>query len=111
MVGHVRRYERIALAQLLAQAGIFDVRLANYGFPIIELTRRLSNRIVRNDHSFDSLTPEQRSIRSAQGKPKAINRALSVVSGNVVKPFRVVQRWFYRFDLGDGLVASGTKAP
>jgi len=49
-------------------------------------------------------------VRSAQGKPKAINRVLSLVSGNIVKPFCVVQRWFYRFDLGDGLIASGVKA-
>jgi len=109
LVGHVRRYERAELQSLLTQAGIGEVRIINYGFPITELTRRVSNRIVRKDHSYDALTPEQRSIRSAQGKPRAINRVLSLISGNVVKPFCVVQRWFYRFDLGDGLVASGVK--
>jgi SAM-dependent methyltransferase len=111
LVGHIRRYERRQLLQLFESAGIGHVRMVNYGYPITELTRRISNRIVRHDHSYDALTPEQRSIRSAQGKPKAINRVLSMVSGNVVKPFCVIQRWFYRFDLGDGLIASGVKIP
>jgi 2-polyprenyl-3-methyl-5-hydroxy-6-metoxy-1,4-benzoquinol methylase len=109
LVGHVRRYERSELHALLEQSGVGDIRIVNYGFPVTELTRRVSNRIVRDDHTFDALSAEQRSIRSAQGKPKAINRALSLVSGNIVKPFCMVQRWFYRFDLGDGLIASGTK--
>lgn len=109
LVGHVRRYEKAALHALLASAGFEDIRIVNYGFPITELTRRLSNRIVRDDHSYEGLSPEQRSIRSAQAKPKAINRVLGMVSGNLFLPFRTVQRWFYRLDLGDGYVACGVK--
>lgn len=109
LVGHVRRYEKAQLQSLLAGAGFEDIRIVNYGFPITELTRRLSNRIVRDDHSYEGLTPEQRSIRSAQAKPKAINRVLSMVSGNIFMPFRSVQRWFYGQDLGDGYVACGVK--
>lgn len=109
LVGHVRRYERAQLYQLLTDAGIGEVKIVNYGFPITELTRRISNRMVRNDRSYDAMTPEQRSIRSAQAKPKTIKHALSLVSGNVVQPFCVIQRWFYRFDLGDSFVASGVK--
>jgi SAM-dependent methyltransferase len=110
LVGHVRRYEREQLRRLMLDAGLRDIAIVNYGYPITEITRRLSNRLVRDDHSYDDMTPEQRSIRSAQAKPKAINRALSVVSGNVVRPFCTIQRWFYRWDLGDGLVASGSKS-
>lgn len=109
LVGHIRRYERFQLRRLLEEAGIKDVSIINYGFPVTEFTRRLSNRMVRDDHSYDAMTPEQRSIRSAQAKPTAIKRALSLVSGNVVWPFRIAQRWFYQFDLGDGLVATGVK--
>jgi hypothetical protein len=109
LVGHVRRYERNELKALLEGAGISQIRLANYGFPITELTRRVSNRLVRNDRSYDGLTMAQRSIRSAQAKPRTIQRVLKLVSGNVVAPFCVVQRWFYDLDLGDGLVASGIK--
>ncbi|MEO8747879.1 MAG: methyltransferase domain-containing protein [Rhodanobacter sp.] len=109
LVGHVRRYEKAGLRTLLADVGVDDIHIVNYGYPLTELTRRVSNRLVRHDHSYDSLTPEQRSIRSAQGKPKVINRALALVSDKLVLPFCVAQRWFYDRDLGDGYVAWGTK--
>lgn len=109
LVGHVRRYERGQLAALLESAGLTDVKMINYGFPITELTRILSNRMVRNDHSYDGMTPVERSIRSAQVKPRRIARTLGMISGAVVTPFCLVQRWFYQFDLGDGLVATAIK--
>lgn len=109
LVGHVRRYEKDQLHRLMHEAGIDDIRIINYGYPITELTRRLSNRMVRNDRSYEGLSPEKRSIRSAQAKPKAITRALSLLSDKLVLPFCVVQRWFYNRDLGDGYVACGVK--
>lgn len=109
IVGHVRRYERASLRALLAQAGIQDVQLVNYGFPVTEITRRLSNRMIRDDSSYDELTPQQRSIRSAQTKPGIINRTLAMIPGMTILPLCIVQRWFYRFDLGDGYVAWGVK--
>lgn len=109
LVGHVRRYEKDQLHQLMHDAGIDDIRIINYGYPITELTRRLSNRMVRNDKSYDGMSAEQRSIRSAQAKPKVINRVLSLLSDKLVLPFCVAQRWFYRRDLGDGYVACGVK--
>jgi SAM-dependent methyltransferase len=109
IVGHVRRYEKGALQVLLAKAGIDDIHIVNYGFPITELTRCLSNRLIRSDRSYENLTLEQRSIRSAQAKPRIINRALALVSDKLLLPFCTVQRWFYRYDLGDGYVACGVK--
>lgn len=109
LVGHVRRYEKRQLHDLLERAGFTDIRIVNYGYPITELTRRVSNRLVKADRSYDSLSPVQRSIRSAQAKPKAIQRVLSLFSGNLVLPFVVVQRWFYDRDLGDGLVATAVR--
>jgi SAM-dependent methyltransferase len=109
LVGHVRRYEKDQLHQLMRDGGVDDVQIINYGYPITELTRRLSNRIVRNDSSYNGLSAEQRSIRSAQAKPKAITRTLSLLSDKLVLPFCLVQRWFYNRDLGDGYVACGIK--
>lgn len=109
IVGHVRRYERQELCELLDRAGARDIQVVNYGFPVTEVTRRLSNWMIRNDHSYEGLTPEQRSIRSAQAKPKIINKILAPVSDNLFGPFTTVQRWFYRRDWGDGYVASGIK--
>ena len=109
LVGHVRRYERKQLRDLLAQAGIGDVQIINYGFPVTEATRIIGNWLVRNDLNYETLDAEQRSILSAQVKPKMVERVLSIVGGGFVSPFCIVQRWFYNFDLGDGLIAYGTK--
>lgn len=109
MVGHVRRYEKDELRRLLESCGFTDIQIVNYGFPLTELTRRLSNRMVKQDRSVDHLDPIERSIRSAQAKPRIINRALGLVGSRVFVPFRAVQRWFYRRDLGDGYVATAIK--
>lgn len=109
LVGHVRRYERETLRRLLEQAGFEQIRLINYGFPITELTRVVSNWLIKGDRSYDNLSPTERSIRSAQAKPRVINRLLSVFSGSLVRPFCIVQRWFYGRDWGDGYVATAVK--
>ena len=105
ITGHVRRYERQELRELLAAVGMEQIHIVNYGFPITELTRPLSNWLIRDDCSYEAMTPEQRSIRSAQAQPKVISRLLRHFSDRLMLPFVVVQRWFYRFDLGDGYVA------
>lgn len=109
IVGHVRRYEKTGLKELLIAAGISDVQIVNYGFPVTELTRRFSNRLIRDDCSYDHLSPQQRSIRSAQAKPGIINRTLALIPSGIFSPLCIIQRWFYRFDLGDGYVAWGVK--
>lgn len=109
LVGHVRRYEKQELRELLVGSGFTDVCIVNYGFPITELTRRFSNHLVRDDRAYEGMDAEQRSIRSAQAKPWTIDRWLRVFSGNLVAPFCTVQRWFYRWDLGDGFVATATR--
>jgi SAM-dependent methyltransferase len=110
IVGHVRRDEKAELERLLRDAGYEDVRILNYGFPITGLTRRLSNRLIRGDRSYENLSMEQRSIASARRKPKVIDRVLAMFGGAAFGPFRIVQRWFYRFDWGDGYVATAVKS-
>lgn len=109
IVGHVRRYEKQELRELLEKTGSGDLCIVNYGFPVTEATRRLSNWMIRNDRSYEGMTPEQRSIRSAQSKPKVINRMLAPVGDGLFMPFCAIQRWFYGRDWGDGYVASGVK--
>lgn len=109
IVGHVRRYEKTQFHALLHAAGLEDIRIINYGYPITELTRLLSNRMIANDRSYDNLNQEQRSILSAQSKPPIIKKTLSFVSARMVTPFCHIQRWFYPKDLGDGIIATARK--
>jgi SAM-dependent methyltransferase len=109
LVGHVRRYEKETLRLLLEQTGFEQISIVNYGFPLTELTRPVSNWLVRGDHSYDHMSATERSIRSAQAKPRVINKLLSVFSGSLVRPFCSVQRWFYERDWGDGYVVTAVK--
>lgn len=109
MVGHVRRYERAQMHALLTGASFTDIRIVNYGWPVTELTRRVSNRLIADrEDEFSGLSPEQRSVRSAQAQPKVIDRVLRIAGGSIFVPFTWVQRLFYRYDLGDGLIACAT---
>ncbi|MDR1969338.1 MAG: class I SAM-dependent methyltransferase [Burkholderiaceae bacterium] len=110
ITGHVRRYEKQELHRLLENVGVDQIQIVNYGFPLTELTRPLSNWLIRGDNSYETLSPEQRSIRSAQAKPRVIKRILGLFSEKFVMPFIAIQRLFYRFDLGDGYVAWGVKS-
>lgn len=110
LVGHVRRYERGQVKALLEGAGFEHVKIVNYGWPITELTRRVSNRLVAGrEDEFSGLSAEQRSVRSAQAKPRVIEAALRVISGNVFVPFAWLQRLFYQYDFGDGIVATAVR--
>ena len=99
----------MALTELKA-CGFSQIKIVNYGFPITELTRRFSNFLVRNNNEYESINAEQRSIRSAQTKTKIIMQWLRIFSGRLVSPFCIIQRWFYRFDWGDGYVVTALKA-
>jgi SAM-dependent methyltransferase len=110
LVGHVRRYERHQVRQLLEKCGIGQIRIINYGYPITEFTRFVSNALVKNEKGYENLSPERRSILSAQKKTKVIDRALSLFSDKLIVPFVHMQRWFYDHDLGDSLVATGVKS-
>lgn len=109
LVGHVRRYEKQQLHDLLDAAGFENIEIVNYGFPLTELTRGVSNRIVAKDNSYEGLNAQERSIRSAQRHPRRIAQLLGWIGDDLFNPFRVVQRWFYLKDWGDGYVVKATK--
>jgi len=106
VVGHVRRYERSQLIALLTAAGYGDIRLVNYGFPLTEATRMISNRLIANEKQHLNLSPVERSTRSSFTKPQRIRALLSHCDEALFSPFKVAQRWFYQRDWGDGLAAT-----
>jgi len=109
IVGHLRRYEKRELRNLLVGAGVEYNDLINYEFPLTEWTRPISNWLTRGDHGYEDMSPEQRSIRGAQARPQTVNRVPGLCSGHPVAPFVTAQRWLYGYDLGDGYAACGIK--
>lgn len=110
-VGHVRRYDRVDLMRLLTECGYEARRLVNYGFPLTELSRRLSDRIMRRSSGITERSPEQLSMQSSYTRPRAASKALALVGERMYLPFLVIQRAFYSLDWGDGILAEAVKGP
>ncbi len=109
LVGHVRRYERQELFALLSAAGFQNIKIINYGYPLTELSRYLSILILKREQLDGSSSAEERSLKSSYSRPKIISSLLSKIPGAIFMPFKYVQRIFYSYDLGDGLIAIADK--
>jgi hypothetical protein len=109
IVGHVRRYEKTDLQSMLEHCGYTDIPFASDGFPLTEITRHVSNWLVRNEKAHEELSMEQRSTQSSYRRPGVIDRGVVLFGGGLVRLFCVLQRMFYRTDLGDGYVVRARK--
>jgi SAM-dependent methyltransferase len=108
-VGHVRRYEKDELIGLLKQARYENVVVINYGFPLGNITGLLSRMLNASGRKRDALTAEERSIASGVERSSIIQKLGIAYNDKLLWPFRIVQRLFFRFDIGDGYVATGIK--
>lgn len=99
--GHVRRYDRADLEDVLRRAGLVDPTVVAYGFPLGYALEAGRNVLARRNLG-DSTAPERTAASGRWLQPPdwagGATRALSV-------PFRLAQRPFARTSLGTGLVA------
>jgi hypothetical protein len=111
-VGHIRRYERDQLKTLIANAGCSDVDIKTYGFPLAIATRRgnqwLSKR--RGDERQAVEDAEALSIRSGVERTSASVRVARILNRRTITPFLWMQRAFFNRDVGDGYIATATRA-
>jgi len=84
IVGHARRYEKRKLVAMLERRGYSDIRIVSYGFPLTELTRRVSNWLIRHERAYDALTMEQRSVYSSYKRPPIINKGVALFGGGLL---------------------------
>jgi SAM-dependent methyltransferase len=112
-IGHVRRYDRRALFDLLAKTGYENICIISYGFPLGNFTRLGKNifNALRQDSSPGKLNQRDRSIESGIKRDEMENRLQFLFNRRTIAPFAWLQRYFFRFDLGDGYIATGTKSP
>jgi SAM-dependent methyltransferase len=97
--GHIRRYDREDLVDVLRRAGLVDVRADMYGFPIGYILGVASDaraRLAPRAETLDARTAESgRWMQPSRGTARRL----------VATPFMVVQRPFRNSRLGTGLVA------
>jgi SAM-dependent methyltransferase len=101
--GHRRRYDRDDLGRVLTDAGLSEVTVVTYGFPIGYLLLAGSNMLARRRPHGSTL--DDRTAASGRWMQPSARRAKLMRVAAV--PFQVVQRPFDRTALGTGLVGWG----
>ena len=102
-VGHLRRYSRQQLADLLDAAGLEPVRIDNIGFPVGNLLEVGRNVLARRRRRGESATTAERTASSGRflQPPDAVGPVIAAV----MAPARLAQRPFRRGERGPGWVA------
>jgi SAM-dependent methyltransferase len=101
MVGHFRRYDRDGVRDLLAAAGLAEIDVRTYGFPLGYALEVVRNQVVKRTAGRGSR--EERT--AASGRLYQPSGRAALLTAAAAAPFRVVQRPFSRTGLGTGLVA------
>lgn len=100
-VGHYRRYERPQLRDLLAAAGLRDVTIETYGFPLGYVLEAGRNLLVSRTPKPDAM--ELRT--GASGRLLQPRGRLGLVTRFGAAPFQLLQRPFAKTEVGTGFVA------
>jgi SAM-dependent methyltransferase len=102
--GHIRRYDREDLEAVLAQAGLEDIRVQTYGFPLGYALHAVWDVLARRrpQKPIDERTAQS-------GRWLQPSDARAPITQWVSLPFRFAQRPFAATDLGTGFVATARK--
>jgi len=109
-VGHIRRYEKDELIDIVEKAGFHDIEIINYGFPLGNITRVTKNLInkIRQRKSVNDSKIES-SIKSGIERDSIENKLNFFFNPVLLTPFLVMQRLFFKNDLGDGYLVLAIK--
>jgi ubiquinone/menaquinone biosynthesis C-methylase UbiE len=108
-VGHVRRYEKVEIFQLLEKTGYKDITVLNYGFPLGNISRMMSKMIYGSEKNCQSLSLEERSIKSGVERTSVTNKFAFLFNEMTLMPFVFSQNLFLQKDWGDGYVVYAQK--
>lgn len=108
-VGHIRRYEKVELFKLLAKTGYKNINILNYGFPLGNITRIINNLLSISVKRNKNLSFEERSIKSGVERAEIVNKLSFLFNDNIIFPFSILQRFFFKKDMSDGYVAYAEK--
>ena len=106
--GHFRRYEREALLQMVREAGFAPERIECYGFPLTNVSERVSARIyARRTHRGSDAADVRRRNNDRSGIDRGphlkLYPLLSSLPGKLaLRTFCAIQNWFIHTDLGSG---------
>lgn len=107
--GHVRRYERNELLQLLENAGFEDVVIYSYGVPVYNIMKPFYDRAVCSKNSA-AVDLEKTVESSGMHLLKEMGGFFRLLFNDLTMyPFYILQRLFYHTDLGKGYFIAARK--
>lgn len=112
-VGHLRRYDRDDLKQTLLSVGLSNVTVWSVAVPAANLLFHVGNFIVRNSSEMNKLNQSAREqtetsgIRDIPWKTAFPSLFKLILNRATLYPLFVLQRLFYRSNLGLTMMACG----
>jgi ubiquinone/menaquinone biosynthesis C-methylase UbiE len=113
-VGHLRRYDRDDLAAVLRKANMDAVSVWSIGVPTINMLFNISLKMVKRSAAETSKTDlsqreqtETSGIREIPWKTVFPSWVRVILNRVTLYPLFIVQRWFYRTDLGVVMMGMG----
>jgi SAM-dependent methyltransferase len=106
--GHVRRYERDELRELLTRNGLIPLQIDCYGFPLANLVAPLNERAHRHLLSLNG--PQERTAQSGVSRSMA-HRLRPLCNPVTMWPWCQFQRLFLNTDLGNGFFIVAQRPP
>lgn len=109
--GHVRRYERAELMAKVAAAGFNSIEIYSYGVPLYNLMKPLYDRAI--DKQVNNNDPSHEKTKQSGGMWlfTDMTRLFNILFNDItMMPFYMLQRLFFKTDLGNGYFISARKS-
>lgn len=108
--GHIRRYERAELHEKLARTGLEPLEIFSYGVPIYNIMKPIYDRAISG--KLDDATCAETRTRNSSGMwlfPAVQGLFHLLFNDLTMAPFYLLQRLFFRTELGNGFFAAARK--
>ena len=108
--GHVRRYERAALFSVLERSGFSDIVICSYGVPVYNIMKPFYDFAIRSESARSGAPMEKTAESGGMRVMKGAGFLFRILFNDVTMyPLYLLQRLFYRTDLGKGYFVAARK--
>jgi SAM-dependent methyltransferase len=109
--GHLRRYEREELREMLVRAKLEPLAIYSYGVPVYNMMKPLYDRAIRKRLNHAGSMAERTGKSSGMWLLTDIKGVFPLMFNDfTMYPFYLFQKLFFNTDLGNGYFAAAKKA-
>lgn len=110
-VGHLRRYEKKDLTNLLQAAGFGSIEIVSYGFPFVNILRLPRLLLAGRQKAFNrDLSKKEQTKESGLSQYRVMSKAIGLICNKyTVAPLALGSSLFNRFDFSNGYIVSARK--